>query len=271
MSEQALKSIKTQLKSLLSRPNFISDFSMFYYSMTGEFLKTTEKFLEALLSGNFTAEDMFMESLNHIDMNEAEEIYWEDNMKKFNFDNYMPGNKDVGEGSWIKIRTVTGYEVRFAKKSNRKRDYFKLWLALINKCKNAPLDKINSSEPMLKQYSIYHKIGLRPYEVWYYRTKTVKDFVMPYQYELIDVDDFIRYVVEKVPVVKVKNFYSAINSERIFYARQRGISKELAIMMSNLQSCYFIVDIEKANELYFNKTKTNGFIQIRHKKQTADT
>lgn len=265
--------ITEQLKKLITNKDFIYNFRMFYYNVTKKSLKTAKQFLDALLSGEFTAEDMFLENLEHIGMSDEELYFWEDNMELFDFENYAPPeNKLIKEGAWIEIRTENGYEVHFAKRAIRKLRFGELLSKSLKKSlKMSSVIKMEKERIISNIYSIRMKIILQPYEVWYYTTKTQKAYVMPYQYKIVNSEEFIKHVMENTPCVKVKNLFNAKNTEKIFYMRQRGIPKKLAMMMSNLESCYFIIDIKEGLKIFNEQFSKVILQQLKIKKDASKT
>lgn len=251
-----MTNVAENLARFINSDNF-THFTMMYYHHTGNKLETIEQFIDLVISGEFTIEDAFMEYLNHIKMTYEEECYWEDNMQKFDFSIYYPGDKDVKDGSWIKVRTVEGYEIHWAKKATRKRRYNEMMLKEINRAKVLDMtsEQLKAHGDKIKELQVQLKIGLQPYEVFYYRTKTRKTYVTTDQYEMADVDEVVGYIIDKAPCVKVKSLFTSINKEQIFYLRTRGIPKELALIMANMKHCYFSVNIKQALELY-NKSTT---------------
>ena len=245
-----MNQIVEQLKKFLESDS-VRTYRLFYYHNTGKRLETVEQIIDAIVDEKFTFEDVFMERMNHIGMTYNEECYWEDNMEKFDYKVYFPEDKNVGSGSWIKVKTETGYEVHWAKKSTRKyrwrekmEDHMKKSISGMN------ADRLKKHSEALTELTLRWKIGLPLYEVFYYRTKTKKAYVTPDQYEICDVDEVIGWLMDKVPTVKVKSLFTAVNKEVIFYMMQRGIPKQLAMVMSNLKQCYFTVDVEKSLKLY---------------------
>jgi len=84
-------------------------------------------------------------------------------------------------------------------------------------------------------------IGLQPYELWYWRTKTQKAYVTPNEYEIIDIQEWVDYVQDKhlKGVLTVRSLFTAKNQDKIFYLQSRGISLEVAKIFANLDQCYF--------------------------------
>jgi len=253
MSEKDnIETLKEILKS-----DGLKAYATYYILHTGKRLETIEDLIDAILDDEFTWEDVFYERMNHLGMDYDTERYWEDNMEKFSFENYFATDeKSVGDGHWIKVRTEKGYEVHWAKRSVRKPRFMEKLEAINRKMRN-PKITAEGMKPMLAEIDeikMRHLIGMRPYEVYYYRTRTQKRYLLPYQYELANIDDHVSYIMDNVPTVKVRKLFTAKNNDQIFYLRSRGIPENLAIVMSNLKQCYFVVDMEESIKLYNEHT-----------------
>ena len=230
----------------------IKEFFYYYQLSTGKKITRIEQILEVIAEGSYTVEDMFYERMNHIDMKEAEAIYWEDNMEMFSYKNYFDDSNDVGEGAWIKIRTERGYEVHYAKKSGRIHDWGDLVIKELRK-KEGDVDKVH-------EYMIRRGIGMQVPEVFYYNLKNKRVYVQNYQYELYNIDDMVTYIMDNCPHITTGMHYTSNNSREEFYIRTRGISKKMAEIMADLKQCYFQVDIVGAMDTFNNqfKSKING-------------
>lgn len=235
----------------------------YYYSLhTGKRLRTVDDLINCLCDDTITPEDLFFERMNHFKWRDELEYHWEDNMESFAYEVYFPKkDKIVGDGAWIKVRTENGYEVHWAKRSKRKIRYDELYRSKLKQyekvlksikleMKSDEIKSINDKADILKKELNYLEvriyIGLQPYEVFYNRTKTQKRYLHVDQYEIVDVDEHIEYVMSNLNVVKVRNLFTAQDKDVIFYMQQRGIPKDLAMLMSNLKHCYFIVNIKEA-------------------------
>lgn len=233
-------------------------FKLFYLLQTGNRLETQNQLIEGIKEGTFTLEDLFLEYINHLDFTEDQNEYWGENIEKFDFNVYFPKeNKKVGEGAWIKVYTDSGYEVHWANKSKRKDYISREYKKTSNKrlLRELNKEKVALHLNKLKELEIRLKIGLEPYEVYYYRTKTQKQHLTTDKYEYLgdDIERIINYIMNRVSTVKVRSLFSSSNKDQIFYLRSRGIPKQLAMLMSNLKQCYFKVDLKETVELYNSK------------------
>ena len=251
---------KEEIKSLVL---YLQCFRSAYYFMMHKELETVEQIVEVIKSGDFTFEDVFMTHIDAVLLHNTEEgEYWDDHMSMFDYKNFFPGNKSVGDGSWIKIRTEHGYEVHYAKRSVRKRRfdeelrvvYGKLEGLLMKEIKN-PNSKINPKIKiyedrilMLKTYSL---IGIKPYEVFIKRSKSVTEYYMPYQYEIVeDISDLSEACMEGLVGIKIKSLFTKEQEDVIFYLMSRGISEGMARIMASLNQSYFSVNMDLMIEEY---------------------
>lgn len=232
-----------------------------YYNLnTGKKLSNTT--IEEALK-EFTFDDMFMEYVNQVSRNwsEKESIYWDDNMEKFDVQNYLvPDEKLINNKAWIKVRTENGYEVHYASRSMRKRRWNELLVDLLNKSSlitkqitkrlsngildNEKLDaKLKEIDTQIIELKIRESIKVKPYEVKIRRTKTKFEYLLPYQYEVIDVEETVESFLGGIKQITIKSFFNSDNEDKIFYLRTRGIPHKMAIVLSSLKDCYFKVDI----------------------------
>lgn len=250
--------------------DLFEEYAKMYLIVKSKKVSTPEELIDLILDSSFTMEDMFDERFNHIDLSEDEEDFWLDNLDRFEFKNYFPhGTHDVGQGSWIKVRTENGFAIRFAKKSTRKLRFEELYISEMNKAMKRMKtmefdpDREDEASDTIKEYAIRMKIGMRPYEVWYWRTKTRKTYLMPYEYELVsDIDEYIQYVSQNVPHLKVHPIYDGNNSDKIHYIMSRGIPRKVATIMAGIGECYFTFNMEKGME-QFNKEWSEGLKQLQ--------
>lgn len=257
---------------------YITTFTRAYMLATGKKLTTVDQILELIESGEFTFEDMFDVYLDQCfkygDLSEEAEKFWDYNMEAFNVENYFPDDsKQVGSGSWIKIRTETGYEVHFAKVSNRKRRFIEEYASyqkqitslykglikgyedvtkkvdeILTPAKEAKKKYLNAK---LRESEIRLAINLKPYEVRINRTKSKVEYLLPYQYEIVnDIQEHVDAYIANTPGVNTKTLFTSLNKDAIFYLQSRGISKKVAEMMSALQQVYFTVDMVVATNAY---------------------
>lgn len=251
-------------------------FARAYMLQTGNKLTTVEQVIEVINKGDFTFDDVFDSHLDttlfHLPY--KTNIYWDDNMSLFSRENYFPyKDKRIGEGAWIKIRTENGFEVHYAKVSNRKRrfheEHEKIGNQLLNlfKRKTKELKNVENKvddvlspavkakqkalEDTLKCLEIRQAIGLKLYEVKIQRTKSVIEYYLPSQYEIVqDIDEFSDAYVSSLPGISIKSLYSSQNKDAVFYLQSRGISKKVAEMMAALKQTYFKVNMVEAIDAY---------------------
>lgn len=249
--------------------DLFSEYAKMYLIARGVKVDSLDKLIDLILDDSFTLQDMFDERFNFIDLAEDEEDFWLSNLEMFDFKNYFPeGAHYVGQGAWIKVRTENGFAIRFAKKSTRRLRFEELYISEMNKAmkrmKTMEFDpnKENRASKTIKEYAIRMKIGMRPYEVWYWRTKTRKTYLMPYQYELVpDIDEYIKYASQNVTHLKVHPIYDGNNSDKIHYIMSRGIPKKVATIMAGIGECYFTFNMDKGMEK-FNNEWSEGLKQL---------
>ncbi len=251
-------------------------FKKAYYIQTGKKLETVDQIIDTINEGVFEFEDVFTTYLDQCcnEIGEEDSYFLDYNIERFNCENYFPSsNKKVNEGKWIKLRTSVGFEVHFARTSNRKRRFSeelekieKKLSSLFNsqlkglQDSNKKVDEVitpakkKKAEELQNQISelrVRMLIGLRPYEVRINRTKTKVEYYHPYQYEIVeDIQEFSDAYVNKITGVNVKSLYTSQNEDAVFYLRSRGISERAARMLALLKQTYFIVDMNKAIDEY---------------------
>ncbi len=238
-------------------------FSSLYFLRTGHRLETVEQLIDAISYEIITPQDLFDEHIEGLDFTQEQEDFWLSNLDMFDFSNYFPSPEkelENGKGAWIKVRTENGYQIHFARKATRKiklQDNYisqsERLLKSINKTlEGNTLEDISSIRSKSLKASILAIIGFQPYEVWYWRTKTQKVYVTPYEYEIVDINEYVDYIKNKSlkGVVKVRSLFTSRNKDKIFYLRSRGLSEELAKIYANLESCYFDVNLKTAINEY---------------------
>ena len=250
-------------------------YSRLYKYNTGKNLEATT--IEKAMK-EFTFDDMFMEYVNQIsdEWTEEQGIFWDDNMGMFDVENYfVPDEKIIGESTWIKVRTDNGYELHLAKRSIRKRRWNETITELLKQATkiNIQLRKrinagfLDNPKLELKNKEITAKInetylrksiGIQPYEVKIRRTKTTYEYLLPYQYEIMDVEETVDHFVNGIKQITIKSFFNSDNKDKIFYLRTRGIPEKIAIVLSSLKDCYFKIDIASMLEEY-NKQIRDSF------------
>jgi len=254
-------------------------FAKAFSFVTGKKLETLEQLVSAIEKDEITFDDVFEEFLERCfktNMGEdKEEYFWEDNMELFGRQNYFPDNsKQIGEGAWIKIRNENGFEIHYAKKANRKRRYNEEYEAICKKIvrlykkdisdlqdMNTNIDEVLTPAKEKKKKELENKkleLGVRiilnslpVYEVKVMRTKSVAEYYLPSQYEIInDIDEYANAYIAKVPSLKIKTLYTSQNKDAVFYLQSRGITKEVAEMMAALKQTYFTFNMKEGIETY---------------------
>jgi hypothetical protein len=240
------------------RSNSFSDFQMLHYHKIGEFPKSIEEVIDAVVNRVITPQDIFDETSNFYDLTDEEEDYWLDNINVFSYENYFPSEDKQAKagGVWIKVKTKKGYQVHLAKKATRKHrfkeDSLKSIKQAIEELVNDKPEESKESNKKSVKSSVMAKIGLQPYELWYWRTKTQKAYVTPCEYEIVDIEEFINHAQSKnlKGIVGVRSLFTSQNQDKIFYLQSRGIPKGLAQIYANLGQCYFNVNIEEGWERF---------------------
>jgi hypothetical protein len=201
---------------------------------------------------------------------DAEERWWEEKVLPkitneeydeldfdvFDYQNFFPEltGKDVGAGAWIRVKTPTGWNVYWAKKSNKIFDDAKA-LAGIRRIerKNNQTEKDLEKLVILKKQvwtgSLLEDMDILPKYVAIRRTKTQKDYILPSQYELIeDINLYSDAVIrtKNKDAIQFVSLFTAEDKDAIFYLMSRGISRESAIMLSKMKHGYFKVDLKMA-------------------------
>ncbi len=237
-----------------------SQYSRLYWLNTGKKLADTT-IAEAMKEFDFN--DMFYEYINQVSKGWTEEqsVFWDDNMAMFDVENYfVPDEKIIGESTWIKVKTPQGYELHLAKRSVRKRRWEEIITELLNQATRLNIQhrkrldagildnsKLEAKHEILttkmNEAYIRKSIGIAPYEVKIRRTKTTYEYLLPYQYEIMDVEETVEHFVNGIKQITIKSFFNSDNKDKIFYLRTRGIPEKIAIVLSSLKDCYFKVDI----------------------------
>jgi len=253
---QAIETLKS-LNSFVHSECF-KDFFTLYHQKTGLFLKTIEQLIDAIANKTITPQDLFEERFNGFEFSEQEEDYWLNNLSLFDYDVYFPPlEKQAQSGVWIKVRNKNGYQVHFAKKASRKIRFIDNTVELLREFNEflSKLDTVDNpgceakSDAILKS-EVRRKIGLQPYELWYWRTKTQKAYDTPSEYEVVDVQELIESVQDKSlkGIVSTRSLFTSQNKDKIYYLRSRGVSENVAKIMANLNQCYFVVNIAEGME-----------------------
>lgn len=269
--------------------NYLHLFYKTYYFLTNKKLENINELVDLIVNDKITFEDVFdvyIDSCFPFGEYDEDLEYWEDNMEMFGYENYFPNSsKNIEDGCWIKIRNECGFEIHYAKRSQRKRrfdeeiDKVQKQLLGINKRLNTALSDTNTKKkvdeivtPKIKErkkiFGDKHKellirsmINLKPYEVKINRTKSVIEYYLPYQYEIIkDIEEFSDAYVNSCPGVTAKALYTSKNEDIIFYLQSRGISRKTAEMMAALKQTYFKVNMIEAMDAY--NTEFKNRVQI---------
>jgi hypothetical protein len=178
----------------------------------------------------------------------------------FQYENFYPEKcgKDVGSGAWIMVKTDIGYNVYFAKKSKKyfdsnatkrkiKRLQAKEEASYDLDMKLENLGGIIELNGQLRTANQIEMLGEEPKYVKIQKTRTQVRYLLPHEYKIID---DIQLYVDAVTdgksrrAVKFKALFTAKQNDAIFYMQQRGIRKEIAEMMVQLQNGYFICDTQ---------------------------
>jgi hypothetical protein len=237
-----------------------------YYLKFSEKLVNAEQLIYAVEREEFSfEEDIWGGYLDEVldGMEEIHAEYFDNNIQKFDCEIYFPNeNKLLPEGGgWIKIRTETGFEVHFARKAVRLRRWTELIERELRSTKRNLKTKnlenaskfLNDSTPELM---IRNRISLQPYEVYIYKTKSQKAYLMPDEYELVDdIDQFAEAYMNSITGVRTKGLYTSQNKDAVFYLQSRGIPKKVAEVMASLKQMYFTVNMEEALEEYNKQWK----------------
>jgi hypothetical protein len=274
MTTETVEKVLKQLESFVNSDNF-RKFFMLYYQKTQTPLNTFEQLVDAISEKIVTPRDLFEESLNKSEFGEGfsedQEDFWLDNLDLFDYDCYYPlVEKQVQNGScWIKVKTETGFQIHLARKATRKLNLNMLSITASNKYikelskqdfTELGKKKLSKTQQETLKKQVYAVIGLQPYELWYWRTKSQKAYVTTNEYEIIDIKEWIDYIQDKSlkGVLTVRSLFTSKNKDKIFYLQSRGISAELAKIYANLDQCYFDVNMVKGMDI-INEEMRNAF------------
>jgi len=269
--------MKTYHKTLTDEQvlKIYSQYSRLYWLNTKKTLQNTT-IEEAMKEFDFN--DMFFEYVNQVskDWTEEQGVFWDDHMDMFDVENYfVPDKKIIGESTWIKLKTTNGYELHLAKRSLRKRRWNEVITELLKQSTRINIQirkkldagildtkKLESKSKEIKaeldEAYIRRSIGIPPYEVKIRRTKTTYEYLLPFQYEIMDVEETVDNFVNGIKQITIKSFFNSDNKDKIFYLRTRGIPEKIAIVLSSLKDCYFKIDIASMWEEY-NQQIRNSF------------
>lgn len=244
----------------------------FYYLATKEKLSVASQITSLLESDSrYDFDDVWGNYLDDVldDITEEQSEYFDYNIERFDSEVYFPSDsKILPNGAWVKIRTTTGFEVHFAKKSHIKRR----WEELIQK-ELTSVERFLSAKGSVKsgerlnridELMIRKKIGLQPYEIYVAKTKSSKKYFLTNEYEIIDdVETFAEAYIQGTVGVSSKKIYTSQNKDAVFYLQSRGIPKKVAEVMASLKQMYFTVNMNEAiteyNRQWEESLKSMGF------------
>lgn len=248
-------------------------FQKAYYLASGKTLTDVNQLIDLIKGGTFTFEDCFDVFVGSRTENLSDELedFLLDNLDAFSSENYFGGEKNVGTGAWIKIRTENGFELHYAKRSTRKirlnevldKENTRVNKILAKVTKSISSGEINNELEKLKnnnklrEAQLRSYIGLIPYEVRIRRSKTKTEYYLPYQYEMVtDIDEFADAYKNNTPFLEMKTLFTNENKEAIFYLQSRGISKKVAQILASLNQSYFTFDMVGGMEFLNNQFKS---------------
>lgn len=175
-------------------------------------------------------------------------------------------DKDIGSGSWVKVNTEDGkgYNVYWAKKSTKRMSPEALNRKLKRIKENLSMDPawvhLEETEKKIKlmeEIMVAEAVNQWPVDLKYIKimkTKTVAEYLLPYQYEIVDdITLYTKAIKDGMNrgSVKFKSYFTSDNKDQIFYLQSRGIDKETAILLSMLKQVYFKVDVQQLFLDYF--------------------
>jgi hypothetical protein len=168
-----------------------------------------------------------------------------------NFFPYFVG-KNIDEGKWIRVKSEAGYNIYWAKHSNKilsidkiQRDLKKL------NSKSDTLEVINKKLKLTNDLTLAQYVNEMPSPLKYVkalRTKTQWLYLLPHEYEIVtDIQLYVNAVLDKdvKKSVKYKQLFTKQDNDQIHYMQSRGIPRDVAVMMSRLEQCYFTVDVQE--------------------------
>lgn len=196
----------------------------------------------------FTEEDKFYK---HFDIYHSDKEFLDFFTDVISYDNIVT-EKKLTKGEWIKIKTDNGYEVHYATPFKIRDKYFLQRRIDSNLKKNEKLTKIGNTEEVqrLESENIFFEsciyLDLKPYFVSIKR-KGKNEYLLPYQYEFSNgINVYQECIINKIKGITYKTHYkNNQDKEKIFYLQQRGISKEVAIILSKLKDTYFIINLKE--------------------------
>jgi len=198
---------------------------------------------------------------DYFDLTTNHDDFDDDTFEKYvqvqNFFPHLVG-KDVGSGSWVKVKTDIGYNVYWAKKSSKRLSVEMLQRKLNGMTKNNKNDnleilkgKIEELKGVKKEIDLFSYLLTLPFEIQSVKILKGKnnfDYILPSDFEMVeDVTIYTDAILDGMngSAVKTKEHFTSADEDKVFYLQSRGISKEIAVMMVKLQHCHFILDSQK--------------------------
>jgi hypothetical protein len=183
----------------------------------------------------------------------------------FELQNFFPSfvKKDVGSGSWVRVKTDEGYNIYWAKNAPQKRisaEALQRKIAKANRLIDQARIELKHEKAtklldqvgiLMKEYKIATWINAYIFEPKFIKimvTRSKAEYLLPYQYELVnDISLYTTVIKDKMNqgAVKYRSYFTKADEDQIFYLRSRGIDKDTAILMCKLQQVYFVVDVPK--------------------------
>jgi hypothetical protein len=198
--------------------------------------------------------DYFDLTTNH---DSFDDVTFEKYVQVQNFFPHLVG-KDVGNGSWVKVKSDVGYNVYWAKKSSKRLSVEMLQRKLndLNRSnKNVDLDslkgKVETLELIKKEIVLFSYLLTLPFEIQFVKILKGKnnfDYILPSDFEMVeDVTIYTDALLDSMNMgaVKAKEHFTSEDEDKVFYLQSRGISREIAVMMVKLQHCHFIINSQK--------------------------
>lgn len=237
---------KLELDNLL---NYLNSNRLAIYNATGLIISKDDDLsdvIDMLLSGEIDREDLFHSVLDLATSSlDLPPYFIDDNKSIYNYENYFPGDKAIkGEETWIKVWNDEGtkYELHRAKHYSPKHS--------ANVRFHMLQEKVPETEKELDKYSLdlMHllcecNIPYTPYRVKIkFKSKSI--ILNPADYELVDISDYLEIIKvngsEFIKFVTLTN--TPIDKDKLFYLMSRGIPRNLAEIMTNLNNAYIKVD-----------------------------
>lgn len=194
----------------------------------------------------FTEEDKFYK---HLDIYYSDKEFLDFFPDVISYDNIVT-EKKLTKGEWIKIKTDDGYEVHYATPFKIRDKYFLQRRIDSNFKKIEKLTKIGNTKEIqrLESEKIFFEscifLDLKPYFVSIKRNGK-NEYLLPYQYEFSNGIEVYQECINVKGITYKTHYKNNQDKEKIFYLQQRGISKEVAIILSKLKDTYFIINLKE--------------------------